>query len=73
MTFLCAIMARRACNTPELTEHYSKKFGKVFDQIAQGEDPSEIKKFSVDHCLAMQGGFQLVDLIITELKSHMTC
>ena len=47
-------MGRRACNTPELKEHYSKKFGKVFDQIAQGEDPSEIKKFSVDHCLAMQ-------------------
>ena len=22
---------------------------------------------------ALQGGFQLLDLIITELKSHMTC
>ena len=72
MTFFCAIMARRACNTPSLPEHYSKKFGNVFDQIARGEDPSEVKKFSVDHSLAMQGGFQLPDLIITELKSHMT-
>ena len=24
-------------------------------------------------CLPTQGGFQLLDLIITELKSHMTC
>ena len=44
-TFLCAIMTRRACNAPSTPEHYSKKFGKVFDQIVRGEDLSKVTKF----------------------------
>ena len=30
------------------------------------------KKYCAD-CICHEGGFQLLDLIITELKSHMTC
>ena len=72
MTFLCAIMARRACNTPSTPEHYSKKFGKVFDQIARGEDPSEVKKFSVDHSLAMQVYLKIGRLRYINLKQYMS-
>ena len=47
--------------------------------------PTEIEKVAMDHPdiidigvygiqdEKVQGGFQLLDLIITELKSHMTC
>ena len=37
---------------------YGNSFTKCLDSVAKGAD---------------DGGFQLLDLIITELKSHMTC
>ena len=56
MAFLCAVLGRRACNTPN-TPHYSPVFAKNFDQIALGEDPSAVKKLSVDLSLAIQVRF----------------
>ena len=53
MTSTCAVMGRWACNTPK-TKHSDKKMAKVFDQIANGIDPSEKKQLSVDHSLAIQ-------------------
>jgi hypothetical protein len=66
MAFLCAVLGRRACNTPN-TKHYNQTFAKNFDQIAHGEDPSAVKKLSVDHSLAIQvylkiGRFRYINL-----------
>ena len=52
MEFLCAVLGRRACSTPN-TKHHSPTFAKNFDLIAHGEDPSAVK-CCVHHSLAMQ-------------------
>ena len=64
-------MARRACNTPK-TKHTDRKFGKVFDQIANGIDPSEKKKLSVDHSLAVQVYLKIGRLRYINLTQYMT-
>ena len=48
-------MARRACNTPK-TKHTDRKFGKVFDQIANDIDPPEKKKLNVYRPLSCYRG-----------------
>ena len=40
---------------------------------AKGFEYESLLKLHVDYEHNNQGGFQLLDLIITELKSHMTC
>ena len=64
-------------NLEDMIEPYLEYMGKVAPDIAP--QIAFLKKFhkfllGIFHNLQRdKGGFQLLDLIITELKSHMTC
>ena len=62
--------------------HYSKEHSVHIPQeslkyhcsnCAKGFEYESLLKLHVDYEHNNQGGFQLLDLIIMELKSHMTC
>ena len=55
-------------------EHFSRVFWILVDIYRQQDVYSQDSKTKIVFSFGkVYGGFQLLDLIITELKSHMTC